>query len=78
MKKCSIEFEDLNKWKEWFNTGSKDELISAIEFTERFIDKLRSYGNSDEYIKSRKPFLDYAYTKMNERFKDWQEELIPF
>ena len=76
MNKCKAEFEDLNKWKLWFDTGDKHELIEAIELIESFIGRFGA--KCENLVKIRKPFLDYAYKKMDERFEDWQEDLIPF
>lgn len=76
MDKCKIEFEDLEAWKKWFDTGNKDELVNALNFMQRSITRVLPEGI--DYAKARRPYIKYAVKKMNKRFDDWDADYIPF
>lgn len=69
---CKIEFENLEKWKAWFDDGVETELVSALELVERSV---KMKGIKSAYAKARKPYIDYARKKLSERFGDWE---VPF
>ena len=65
---CRIEFEDLDKWKIWFDAGNESELVSALAVIERTVEMT---GSNSTYSEERKPYIDYARKKLNERFHNW-------
>ncbi len=39
---CRIEFEDLEAWKKWFDTGDEAELVDGLMVIERTVELLTS------------------------------------
>lgn len=70
----NIQFEDLDRWQQWFATGSLEELEVAVDVVTRIYNTARECGDLT-HAELRKPFLDCAIKKMNERFPGWD---IPF
>lgn len=71
---CRIEHEALDAWKRWFDTGSEYELTAALLVKERVV-ALTGQGTGGKYAEAMQPFIDYARTKLDERYPDWD---VPF